>query len=98
MGKSRLENPIELGTPVRLLLVDLDGTLLENKAFPLQIDFVRKALIRLRTYGGLKKRVMALLGVGAALRAKSRNATNDVRAVQVFSHLLGIDPEEGRRV
>lgn len=89
---------VELGAPIKHLLVDLDGTLLGNKAFPLQLDFMRKALTRLREYGGFKKRLMALVGVNAALRAKSAKTTNDVRAVQVFSHLLGIDPDEGRKV
>jgi FMN phosphatase YigB (HAD superfamily) len=91
-------NTVDLGAPIKHLLVDLDGTLLGNKAFPLQLDFMRKALIRLREYGGIKKRLMALVGVNAALRAKSSKTTNDVRAVQVFSHLLGIDPDEGRKV
>jgi FMN phosphatase YigB (HAD superfamily) len=89
---------VDLGTPVKHLLVDLDGTLLGNKALPLSLDFVRKALARLRSYGGLKKRLMALVGVNVALRTKSAKTTNDVRAVQVFSHLLGIDPDEGREV
>lgn len=89
---------VDFGPPVKHLLVDLDGTLLGNKAFPLSLDFVRKALTRLREYGGLKKRLLALVGVNVALRSKSAKATNDVRAVQVFSHLLGIDPDEGRKV
>src|SRR5262249_45819709 len=89
---------IHFNTPIKHLLVDLDGTLLGNKAFPLQLDFIRKALDGLRSYGGLKRRVTALLGVSAALKTKSRKTTNDVRAIQVFSHLLGIDPEEGRTV
>ena len=89
---------VDFGTPVKHLLVDLDGTLLGNKSFPLSLDFVRKALIRLRDYGGLKKRLLALVGVNVALRSKSTKTTNDVRAVQVFSHLLGIDPDEGRKV
>ncbi|HUP57065.1 MAG TPA: HAD family hydrolase [Bdellovibrionota bacterium] len=98
MAKELPVTGIDLGAPVRQLLVDLDGTLLGNKAFPLQIDFVRKSLDGLRNYGGLKKRITALLGLNAALRAKSRDVTNDVRAVSVFSHLLGLAPEEGRKV
>lgn len=89
---------MELGPPIRHLLVDLDGTLLGNKSVPLQIDFVGRALKSLKQYGGLKKRMKALLAVHTALRSPSKDVTNDVRAIAVFSKLMEISQDEGKKL
>lgn len=84
--------------PIKHLLVDLDGTLLGNKTFPLQLDFAGRALKSLKQYGGLRKRLRALTAVHHALRSPSKDATNDLRAIEVFSRLMEISQEEGRRL
>lgn len=89
---------MKLEKPVKHLLVDLDGTLLGNRNFPLSVSFVRQSLLALRKYGGWRKSIGALLSVNRAFKTPHRDLTNDLRVVEIFSRKLNLSPEEGRRV
>ena len=89
----------DLGAPVKHLLVDLDGTLLGNRAFPLGFDFVNRALGILRKYGGVKKAVSVLYEIGREIKNPSATTvTNDKRVVELFSRRMNLSLEEARRV
>lgn len=92
-----------LGTPVRHLLVDLDGTLLGNRALPLSLDFVNRSIGLLKKYGGMKKAVTVLYDIwrefGRSGKDSTGNAiTNDKRVIELFSKRMNLSIEEGREV
>lgn len=89
---------LELGAPVKHLLVDLDGTLLGNRPFPLSFDFMNRALGILRNYGGIKKAMSTLFYIWREFGRPSPEMTNDKRVVEVFSKRTGLPLEEARRV
>src|SRR6185312_14566664 len=89
----------ELGTPVKHLLVDLDGTLLGNRAFPLSFDFVNRALGVLKKYGGVKKAASVLYEIWREIGKPAKSEiTNDKRVVELFSRRMDLSLEEARRV
>jgi len=88
----------ELGSPVKHLLVDLDGTLLANRAFPLSFDFMNRALGVLRKYGGVKKGASVLYEIYREFGRPSLDKANDVRVVELFSRRMNLSIEEARRV
>src|ERR1700746_452806 len=88
----------ELGAPVKHLLVDLDGTLLGNRPFPLSFDFMNRALGVLRKYGGVKKAAAALFEIYREFGRPSPELTNDKRVVDLFSRRMNLSIEEARRV
>lgn len=85
-------------SPVKHLLVDLDGTLLGNRNLYLSYDFLRQALSSMRVYGGLAQGTRLLLSIGRELRRTSAELTNDMRIVEIFSKQMNISIEEARRV
>jgi FMN phosphatase YigB (HAD superfamily) len=88
----------QLGAPVKHLLVDLDGTLLGNRAFPLSFDFVNRALGILKKYGGVKKAASVLIEIYREFGRPSPELTNDKRVVGLFSRRMNLSLEEARRV
>jgi FMN phosphatase YigB (HAD superfamily) len=86
----------ELQTPVKHLLVDLDGTLLGNKNFSLSIDFVKQSLNTLRKYGGWRKSIGTLIGINDALKRKNPDLTNDKRVIELFAKRMKMDHEKSR--
>lgn len=89
---------VKLSPPVKHLLVDLDGTLLGNKAFPLSVEFVRQAMAALKPYGGWRKAAKTLLAINKEFTRPVPGRPNDVRIVELFSERLGLDSAEGRKV
>jgi len=84
---------MKLETPVKHLLIDLDGTLLGSNEFPLAIHFTAQALRRLSAHGGLRKGVQALRAMMRELETPSLERTNEERATSAFSRELGIAKE-----
>lgn len=85
--------------PVKHLLVDLDGTLLGNQAFPLSLDFIRQTFSHLRKYGGIRRAARALLAIQKEFKEpSSREHTNDHRVAELFAKQMNLSLEEGRRV
>src|SRR4051812_33626814 len=96
-----LQKSMELSAkhPVKHLLVDLDGTLLGNRAVPLSVDFVRQTLgIFRRQYGSWKKALSTALAIKKEFGRPSKEHTNDIRVIQAFSNAMNLSFEEGRRV
>jgi FMN phosphatase YigB (HAD superfamily) len=90
---------MHLGAPVKHLLVDLDGTLLGNRAFPLSFDFANRALGVMKKYGGIKKATSVLLDIYREMGTPSKQAvTNDNRVVELFSRRMNLSLEEARHV
>ena len=87
---------VVLNPPVEALLVDLDGTLLTNRMFPLQIDFVVKMVSALSHQTGVRKAASILLAVKRQLETPSNNETNDLRALHVLSQQLNMTLEQSR--
>jgi FMN phosphatase YigB (HAD superfamily) len=85
--------------PVKHLLVDLDGTLLGNQSLPLSLDFIRHTFGALRQYGGIRKLTKVLIGIKREFeKPSSREHTNDLRVIELFSKQMNLSVEEGRRV
>lgn len=104
-----MRRPLEIQGHVKHLLVDLDGTLLGANEFPLQLDFVRKALRSIRELGkgagGWLGSVRALRAVRNELSRPFRGTgtdqdrqTNEVRAAAVFSRALGVPLAQGEAI
>jgi FMN phosphatase YigB (HAD superfamily) len=87
-----------LDPPVKQLLVDLDGTLLGNRAFPLSIDFTRRAIQHLKRFGGVRLATSTLLAIYRELSRPSKELTNDIRVVQLFARRMNLGLEEARQV
>ncbi len=84
--------------PVRHLLVDLDGTLLGNRALPLSVDFSVRTIALLKRHIGWKKAVRTLLEVKREFESPSRTRKNDVRVIEKFAERMGIEVEAGRKM
>lgn len=86
------------------ILVDLDGTLLGNRALPLGVEFVARSLRMLSPLGGLRKAARGLLAIGRELSASGKVVSaeargtdaNDIRVVQRFAQAMGLTLEEAR--
>jgi FMN phosphatase YigB (HAD superfamily) len=89
---------LQLGNPVKHLLVDLDGTLLGNQSLPLQLEFVGRTLAALKKYIGLKKAAALLFDVHREFGRPSKISTNDVRVVELISRRLNLTLEETRHL
>lgn len=85
-----------LETPVKQLLVDLDGTLLGNRHFPLSLAFIKRSLSALKKHGGWRRAASTLLAVNGELNRPSRELTNDLRVLELFSRKMGLPIEAGR--
>jgi FMN phosphatase YigB (HAD superfamily) len=88
---------VKLGHPVKTLLVDLDGTLLENKNLRLSLHFAGQALSTLRGHLGWKRAVKTLLAIQREFGKPSKTHTNDLRVIELFSKAMNFAPEEGRK-
>ncbi len=86
------------GPPVKHLLVDLDGTLLGNRNIALSYDFLKQTLSSARMYGGLRQTSSALFAIAGEMKKTSKELTNDLRIVRVFSQRMNISMEEGTKI
>lgn len=84
--------------PIQHLLVDLDGTLLGNRALSLSVDFLRHAYDHLKLQIGFRQAAQILLAMQKELKKTSAHHTNDLRTLKVFAHWLNLPIEETRRV
>ena len=71
------------------LLIDLDGTLLGAKNFPLHYNFLKKYLSEFKKYGGYFKAISLLRGISKVLGQPSREQTNEFRVRKVFRDVMG---------
>jgi len=86
---------------IKVLLVDLDGTLVGAKDVPLAIDFVVRAIKTVRDYGGTRKAIRALNAVQSALLSKPKNdnsKTNATKAVESFAEVLNMGVDQAQNV
>lgn len=89
---------MNLGKPVKHLLVDLDGTVVGNRPVALSVDFARRALRAMKPYGGLRKSAKILIEINKEFGRASKDITNDIRVVELFSRRLKISPEDARKI
>ncbi len=82
---------------IKHLLVDLDGTLLGNKALPLSLDFMRQSLQTLNRFGGWRKSASVLFAIQKEFGRRSMRK-NDVRVVELFAKKMSLSLEESRSV
>jgi FMN phosphatase YigB (HAD superfamily) len=87
---------ITLESPVHTLLVDLDGTLLGNRALRLSVDFVKRSLNQLKSLSGKRNAFSTLMAIYRELDKPTNETTNDNRVVELFSRRMKINPEEAR--
>jgi len=86
-----------LGSPIKHLLVDLDGTLLGNRNIPLGMSFVRRTLWETRKKGNFWKAVPALLSVQREfLRPSDRTKTNSERALATLAEKMNVSIKEAQ--
>jgi FMN phosphatase YigB (HAD superfamily) len=83
-------------TPVKHLLVDLDGTLLGNRALALSIDFLRHAYDILKEQVGFRTATQILIAMQRELRKPSAQLTNELRSLMIFAKRLNLPMEETR--
>jgi FMN phosphatase YigB (HAD superfamily) len=85
---------------IRHILVDLDGTLLGNRALPLGLEFVARSLRALRPQHGLRLSLRGLWAIqkeiGAAPSEQAPPTTNDLRVLQRFAQAMGLTLEQSR--
>lgn len=77
------------------LLIDLDGTLLDNDPWSLTFSFFSRALSALKSHGRVKA-LRALRSVFQEFETPSKTETNAVRFSRVFAKKLGLSQEKGR--
>lgn len=82
---------------IKQILVDLDGTLLGNRALPLSIEFVARSLRTLSPVGGIRRAFRGLLAIGRELKNPEATEMNDERVVRRFGETMGLSPEESRQ-
>ena len=86
-------------TPVKHLLVDLDGTLLGNHSFPLSIQFIRDSLKALRKHHGLHDSVRTLVEIQKELRIPSNvKQTNEQRVLELFAKRMKVTTDLARQM
>lgn len=83
--------------PIQHLLVDLDGTLLGNRALSLSIDFLRHSYDILKRQIGFRQATQILMAMQRELKRSSPLHTNDLRTLKIFAHWLNMPVEETRR-
>jgi FMN phosphatase YigB (HAD superfamily) len=89
---------MRLDKPVKHLLIDLDGTLLGNRALPLSVDFVRRSIAALKPYADWRRAARTLFLINKEFVKPSSPDTNDIRVVALFSKAMNLSLEEGRKV
>lgn len=80
-------------TPIKYLLLDLDGTLLGSRNLPLRLCIVLRAMV---AWKSVRKTLKAFQMMQKALEEEPTGEQNDVRAVRAFSKVFGLDEEQGR--
>lgn len=87
--------------PVKTLLVDLDGTLLGSIDRAVRLEFVSRALWRIRRYNGLRAAVRSLEAIQIALESpafEDRQMLNSERAARAFGRETGLSFEKADQV
>ena len=79
---------------VKYLLVDLDGTLLGARQFPLQVKFLGTLMREMKKHGGWIKAFRALRLMNSELTKPSSTRMNSERAAERFAEATG-QPIEG---
>lgn len=88
-------------TPVKTLLVDLDGTLLGAYEPLVRAEFILRSLWRLRRHGGIKGAMRSLREVTKAVEqplAEEQVYLNAERGARAFARSSGLPLEEAGRV
>jgi FMN phosphatase YigB (HAD superfamily) len=85
-----------LGSPVKQLLVDLDGTLLGNRHLNLSLDFISKSVGTLSRYGGARQAIATLVAIMKEFKRPSPDIANDVRIVSLFAKRMKLSQDEAR--
>lgn len=83
---------------IRHLLIDLDGTLLGLRDWPLRIEFIVRAITAFKKHGGFMKSVKVIQAMQNELDHPTSNATNRERVAKVFSQFLEVTPEEADKI
>lgn len=81
---------------IKHLLVDLDGTLLDNQELYLSLSFMKRALLKVKKIAGWKKAVKTLLAIKNELEKPSSKKINSERVIELFSERLGMTLEDSR--
>ncbi len=84
--------------PIEHLLIDLDGTLLGNRAFSLKIDFITRVVAELKKQMGIRQAMGLLFAVKKQLEIPSLERTNHMRILTEFSKRLNISFEQGQLI
>ena len=87
-----------LNTQVTHLLVDLDGTLVGAKDFPVTFDFLRRTLPEIKKHGTWLSTLRAVRAMQEELRTPSKTANNHIRSTRVFAQSMGISFEKADQV
>jgi FMN phosphatase YigB (HAD superfamily) len=82
--------------PVEQLLIDLDGTLLGNRALSLRIDFLSRAYSELKKKMGIREATRLLFGLKRQLSVPSLEKTNYMRLISEFSTRLNVSFEQSQ--
>ncbi len=82
---------------IESLLVDLDGTLLGNRGWILSVDFVARALRRLKPKLGTRGALNTLLDIKKAFDRPHADLTNDQRVLAIVADRLDLTVEEARQ-
>lgn len=82
--------------PVEQLLIDLDGTLLGNRALSLRIDFLSRVYSELKKKMGLREATRLLFAMKRQLAAPSLEKTNYMRLISEFSTRLNVSFEQSQ--
>ncbi|MEO5969973.1 MAG: HAD family hydrolase [Bdellovibrionia bacterium] len=76
------------------LLMDLDGTLVGAKDFPVTIDFLKRTLPEMKRHGTWLDTLRAVRAMHEELQTPSKMFTNNVRATRAFADSMGITFEK----
>jgi len=83
---------------VQSLLVDLDGTLLGNRGLNVSLDFVTRAVRRLKPLLGTRGAFTTLFQIFREFQRPHGELTNDVRVITILAEKLNITMEEARHI
>ncbi len=80
------------------LLVDLDGTLVGAKDFPLTFEFLKRTLPDMKKHGSWLSTLRAVRAMRDELKIPSKKFTNHVRASQAFAQSMGISFKDAEQI
>jgi len=83
---------------IQHLLVDLDGTLLGNRALSLSVDFLKHSYDILKVQIGFRQAAQILMAMQRELKKPSAHLSNELRTLKIFAHWLNMPIEETRRL